>query len=113
MKVGAKQVASPSLLVAGPYRANGGRKEAGRRKPWKPPPGRVFDSLTAAAPNLFASATRFAYTLSQAGRYGLAIYDVQGREVAILANGTRWAGSYSEQWDGTLMRVRTGLSSGV
>jgi flagellar hook assembly protein FlgD len=54
----------------------------------------------APAPNPFASSTRLTYTLSNGGRYRLTVYDVQGREVAALAEGLRQAGSHTLNWDG-------------
>jgi hypothetical protein len=68
--------------------------------------------LAAAAPNPFASATRFAYTLPRAGRHRLAVFDVQGREVSLLADDVRAAGSYTGRWDGRDARGHA-LPSGV
>lgn len=68
--------------------------------------------LTTAAPNPFASTTRFAYTLPQGGRHRLAVYDVLGREVSVLGEGIRPAGHYTGQWDGRDARGNE-LSSGV
>jgi hypothetical protein len=56
--------------------------------------------LSAAAPNPFTSTTRFTYTLSNGGRHRLAVYDVQGREVTVLAEGIRNAGRHALLWDG-------------
>jgi hypothetical protein len=56
--------------------------------------------LAAPAPNPFTSTTRFDYTLAKGGRYRLAIYDVQGRQVAVIGEGSAQAGSHSMRWDG-------------
>jgi hypothetical protein len=52
------------------------------------------------APNPFRSATEFTYWLPQHGRHRLAVYDVQGREVAVLAEGMQLAGRRTLRWDG-------------
>jgi len=52
------------------------------------------------APNPTRGTARFAIELGRAGRFDLTVVDVTGREVARLASGTRWAGSYAFVWDG-------------
>jgi hypothetical protein len=56
--------------------------------------------LSSPAPNPFTAATRFTYTLSTSGRHRLAVYDVTGREVAVLAEGPQSGGSHVMQWNG-------------
>jgi hypothetical protein len=56
--------------------------------------------LGAPAPNPFVTATELAYTLPRAGRVEIAVYDVTGREVAVLAHGPRQPGRYTARWDG-------------
>ena len=53
-----------------------------------------------AAPNPFTTATEIEYTLPAAGHLRLAVYDVQGRQVALLADGVRPAGNHTARWDG-------------
>jgi hypothetical protein len=68
--------------------------------------------LAAPSPNPFAEATRFSYTLAKTGRHRLAVYDVTGREVTVLVDGTQSGGSHVMQWNG---RDRRGaeIPSGV
>ena len=74
-----------------------------------PSPGRP---VLAAAPNPFASLTRFTFNLPQGGRCRLAVYDVQGRQVSLLADGIRPAGRHAVPWDGKDERGHE-LASGV
>jgi len=62
-------------------------------------PGRNL-RLGFSAPNPFAVETQFAYTLTGGGHHRLAVYDVQGREVALLAHGVQSAGHYTGRWNG-------------
>jgi hypothetical protein len=62
-----------------------------------PTPGILLEAPT---PNPFAEAIRFSYTLSRGGRHHLAVYDVQGREVTVLAEGIGHAGRHTLHWDG-------------
>lgn len=50
--------------------------------------------LSSASPNPFATATNLRYALAEAGPARLAVYDVLGREVAVLVSGTRAAGEH-------------------
>jgi hypothetical protein len=63
-------------------------------------------------PNPFNPSTTISYLLPQAETVRLVVYDVRGREVAILADGPRPAGRHDIRWDG---RNRSGepVSSGV
>ena len=56
--------------------------------------------LTFNQPNPVRVSTRFAYTLSAAASIRLAIYDVLGREVALLFSGEKAPGVYSVFWEG-------------
>lgn len=58
-------------------------------------------------PNPFNPATVIMYQLPEAGHVTLAVYDLLGREVAVLYDGFRRAGEYSATFDGR------GLASGV
>jgi flagellar hook assembly protein FlgD len=51
-------------------------------------------------PNPFSTSTRLSYTLPAAGPGRLLVYDVQGRQVARLADGLHRAGRHTLQWDG-------------
>jgi FG-GAP-like repeat/FG-GAP repeat/FlgD Ig-like domain len=57
--------------------------------------------LEAGAPNPFAAATELAYTLPHAAEHRLAVYDVHGRQVALLAKGMERAGRHIARWNGT------------
>jgi hypothetical protein len=58
-------------------------------------------------PNPFNPSTVINYQLSVAGKVRLSVYDMLGREIAILVNREKKAGNYSETFDGSI------LSSGV
>ena len=58
-------------------------------------------------PNPFNPSTQIAYQLKDAGSVHLAVYDMLGREVAVLVNEYRQAGYYSAVWNAA------GLSSGA
>src|SRR5690606_35711432 len=58
-------------------------------------------------PNPFTREATLRFDLPSAGPVRLAVYDVQGREVAVLAEGVRAAGSHEVVLDGQ------GLAAGV
>ncbi len=58
-------------------------------------------------PNPFNPTTVISYQLSAVSKVTLIIYDVLGREVAILVNGVRQPGNYAVEFNGT------NLASGV
>jgi hypothetical protein len=58
-------------------------------------------------PNPFNPSTVINYQLSVAGKVRLSVYDMLGREIAILVDGEKGAGNYSETFDGSK------LSSGI
>lgn len=51
-------------------------------------------------PNPFNPATTIRYYISTTSSVKLAIYDITGKPVAILANGTQFPGEYAVQWNG-------------
>jgi uncharacterized delta-60 repeat protein len=57
-------------------------------------------ALHAAQPNPFTAETVLGYDLPAAGRVRLALYDVLGREVAVLVDGEREAGRHAATLDG-------------
>jgi hypothetical protein len=88
------------------------RDAANRRVPLAGAAPVVGTALAPAAPNPFARTTTLSFTLGRAGPVELAIYSVDGRRVATLAQGTREAGPYRLDWDGrdgTGRLVRPGL----
>ncbi len=60
-----------------------------------------------ASPNPFNASTAISYKLQAASNVNLAVYDVSGREVALLAEGYHPAGTYQVEWDAS------GIPSGV
>ena len=68
--------------------------------------------LEPGAPNPFVNATRLAYSLPHAGRTRLAVFDVAGRRVAMLADGLQDAGRHVLTWDGR-DEDRSKLAAGV
>lgn len=63
-------------------------------------------------PNPFNPSTRIEYRLAQAGRVRLTVFDMLGREVKILVNGSMAAGQHTASWDGTDSRGER-LASGI
>ncbi|MFH1682153.1 MAG: metallophosphoesterase [Candidatus Eisenbacteria bacterium] len=51
-------------------------------------------------PNPFNPSTTFSYAVGASGPVRLAVYDVRGREVAVLAEGPCRTGIHSASWDG-------------
>ncbi len=67
----------------------------------------VDDMTVANYPNPFNPVTVIAYRLLEPGRVRLAIYDVLGRQVAVLVNGHAHPGRHTATFDGA------GLASGI
>lgn len=65
-----------------------------------PPPG-VGLLLERSYPNPFTPPTSVRFSLPAASRVHLGVYDVAGREVVVLEDGTRAAGPHEIRWDGT------------
>lgn len=61
----------------------------------------VTTSLGQNYPNPFNPSTRIDFTLARGGRVRLTLYDMLGREVKRLVDGTLSAGSHQILWDGT------------
>ncbi len=55
-------------------------------------------ALAPAFPNPFTSSTALSFTLPEVGRARLAVYDVLGREVAVLAEAPHAAGEHTVTW---------------
>jgi hypothetical protein len=53
-------------------------------------------------PNPFNPSTRIQYSLPRAAHVRLTLYDILGRQVAILADGMEESGSYQIQWNANL-----------
>jgi len=58
-------------------------------------------------PNPFNPSTQIAFTTTKEGPVSLRVYDILGREVAVLFNGNRNPGHYTERFDGG--RVASGV----
>ena len=69
-------------------------------------------SLDQSYPNPFNPSTQISYSLPEAGKVSLVIYDVLGREVATLADGYQESGRYSVTWNST-QNSGVPVSSGV
>jgi len=69
--------------------------------------GPLVYALSQNYPNPFNPATEIRFEVPQAGDVRLAVYDLLGREVAVLVNEKKLPGSYDVRFDAT------GLSSGV
>ena len=64
------------------------------------------------SPNPFGNETLVSFTLPSDGQARIAIYDIRGREVRVLVDGTYAAGPHSEPWDGKDGDARP-VSSGI
>ncbi len=67
------------------------------------PPGNPVPAgvqLAPARPNPFNPLTELRYELARSAAVRLAIFDLQGREVAVLVQGTRDEGAHTVRWDG-------------
>ena len=49
---------------------------------------------------VFSNVTRIGFSVPKSGQVSLSVYDLLGKKVATLMNGTRSAGVYSVLWDG-------------
>lgn len=56
-------------------------------------------ALAPCAPDPVRSSARFAFSLGRGARVRLSVFDIQGREVAVLADGPHPAGAHSVAWD--------------
>lgn len=57
-------------------------------------------TLASARPNPLTRTTSIAFSLPKSGSVDLAVYDIAGRKVATLAQGTMSAGSHEVSWNG-------------
>ena len=57
-------------------------------------------TLERVSPNPSSGSVQVAYSLGRATNVRVSVLDVQGREVAVLANGMASAGAHVEQWNG-------------
>ncbi len=67
--------------------------------PWPTLEAAARTSEIGAYPNPFARSTEIGFSLEQAAKVSLTVYDVRGREVAVLADGTMEAGQHSITFD--------------
>ncbi|MBX7046762.1 MAG: T9SS type A sorting domain-containing protein [Ignavibacteria bacterium] len=61
--------------------------------------GQKTSSIKQNFPNPFNPATKISFTVANEGFISLKIYDMTGREIAVLANGVYTEGEYSVNWD--------------
>ena len=69
-------------------------------------------SISQNYPNPFNLSTTIRYTLPTRSRVNISIYNVMGRKVNTIVDGTKSAGSYTAYWDGTDKAGKV-VSSGV
>jgi hypothetical protein len=65
-----------------------------------PGPRSFISYLGAPVPNPFSGTTTVNYSIAQAGRVELGVYDTNGRLVRRLVDGQRDAGAQTVVWDG-------------
>lgn len=77
---------------------------------FQPPLGPARTCLRGVHPNPFNPATEVSFAVSRGQEVRIAVYDLRGREVAVLAD--RWwpAGEHAVRWDGTDGRGRDARS---
>ncbi len=75
-------------------------------------PGADGPRLTGVVPNPFNPSTRIGYHLSAPAHVRLSIFDLRGRELAVLVDGHRDAGDHGENW-GARGTDGTALPSGL
>jgi hypothetical protein len=78
-----------------------GEVEPGTIIEFEIPSGILSLSLHQNVPNPFNPLTHITFTLPDAGRASLVVYDVTGRHVRTLVDGYRASGDHSVVWDGT------------
>jgi flagellar hook capping protein FlgD len=78
------------------------RPLAGNRRGLKPEAPRLPTefALHANQPNPFARLTTLRFALPQSEHVRLEVFDLLGRRVSVLADGTFEAGEHAVQWDG-------------
>jgi hypothetical protein len=75
-------------------------------EPYDPPvgtpelPAVIRFGLEPARPNPFGDATTVSFSLREAGRADLVVFDVAGRRVRVLVRADLPAGSHEARWDG-------------
>jgi len=69
-------------------------------------------ALLGAAPNPFNPSTEISFQMDQGGLVRLTVFDLAGREVARLMDGTRPAGRHSARWNGLTAQGRP-VATGV
>lgn len=75
--------------------------------------GRTYKyGLSQNYPNPFNPATTITYTLPENGMVTIKVYDILGREIAVLTDGLNTSGSHSVVWSGKDSKGRD-VSSGV
>ncbi len=102
--LGQDLIGSSQPLMEAIGKATGGSTDVGRDAD-PPVPGMI--RLEQNFPNPFNPTTNIRYELARSGDVTLAVHDVLGRVVFVLASGHRDAGSYEVTWDGS------GSASGV
>ena len=60
-------------------------------------------------PNPFNPTTTISYRLDKPGRVKLAVYDIMGREVAVLENGVKPQGTHTLSWDASPGKFSSGV----
>ncbi|MFN8587244.1 MAG: LamG-like jellyroll fold domain-containing protein [Candidatus Eisenbacteria bacterium] len=76
-----------------------------------PEPGRTAFALAPPKPNPSSAGTRVEFSVPVASPVRVAVYDVAGRELQVLANATFAPGTHTLRWDGTSAgrAVRSGV----
>lgn len=103
-----------AIYFGGPFSVAGGKASFGIAR-WNgaiPPAPPRHPALSQARPNPFRTSADFSLRLDRGGAVRVGVYDVNGREVAVLVDGQLTVGLHPIHWDG---RDRSGRSvpSGV
>jgi hypothetical protein len=90
-----------SFLLASPSTQSVRSQPSGGRKVVTKDPAPTGFVLASNYPNPFNPSTQISYSLPEAGKVSLVIYDVLGREITTIADAIQPAGRYSVIWNST------------
>ena len=91
-----------SIYFGGPFTTAGGRASFGLAR-WSrtiPVPPTRAPSIAMAGPNPFRVSADLSFWMGRAGSARVGVYDIQGRQIALLADGHRGEGLHQVRWNG-------------
>ena len=101
-----------ALYMGGNFSRAGGKSSFAMAR-WDGLPSPVpAPAFLAAAPNPFRASTEFSYRATTGGSVRVTVFDLHGREIALLEDGTRSSGVHTVVWNGR-DKGRRDVASGV